>query len=266
VIDKVDALLREVAAEVVLPRYQRLTHDEVQEKGPGDLVTVADREAERLLTTRLTDLLPGSVVVGEEAVSADPSLMSHLTREHQVWVVDPLDGTTNFAAGRRPFAMMVALLRDGRTVASWILDPVDGVLASAERGGGAYLGGERIVFESGARPLAALRGPVFGKYIPPDARALIAQGEPGVGEVLRGHNCAGYEYPAIARDDQQFAVFWRMLPWDHAPGTLLIAEAGGTARYFDGAAYDPTSSRAGVLVARSPEVWDLVRGSLLAHL
>lgn len=264
-IDKVDALLREVAAEVVLPRYQRLTQDEIQEKGPGDLVTIADREAERLLTARLTDLVPGSVVVGEEAVSADPSLMSHLTREPQVWVVDPLDGTANFAAGRRPFAMMVALLRDGQTVASWILDPVDGVLASAERGGGAYLGGERVVFEPGSREPGDLRGPVFGKYIPPDVRTLIAKGAASVGEVLRGQNCAGYEYPAIARDDQQFAVFWRMLPWDHAPGTLLISEAGGVARYFDATAYDPTSSRTGVLIARSPEVWDVLRRTLLAH-
>lgn len=256
--------MREVAAEVVLPRFQRLSTEEIHEKGPGDLVTVADREAELLLTPRLADLLPGSVVVGEEAVSADPSLMSHITGESPVWVVDPVDGTANFAAGREPFAMMVALIREGRTVASWILDPVGGTMATAELGGGAYLGGSQVVLDRRPRRAADLRGPAFTKYIPAEVREQIAGGAGAIGEVLRGHNCAGYEYPAIARDEQQFALFWRMLPWDHAPGTLLIEEAGGVAWHLDGTPYDPTKPRFGVLVAQSQEIWHTVRTTLLA--
>jgi fructose-1,6-bisphosphatase/inositol monophosphatase family enzyme len=126
VIDKVAVLMREVAAQAVLPRYQRLIASEIREKAPGDLVTVADSDAERLLAARLVELIPGSAVVGEEAVYSDPSLMSHIAMDATVWLVDPVDGTGNFAGGREPFAMMVALLRAGRTEAAWILHPVSG--------------------------------------------------------------------------------------------------------------------------------------------
>lgn len=265
-IDKVEALLREVAAEVVLPRFQSLRADEIHEKAPGDLVTIADREAERLLASRLLDVLPGSIVVGEEAVSVDPSLMSHIAQDGSIWLVDPVDGTSNFAAGREPFAMMVALLRSGQTAAAWILDPVSGVAATAERGGGAFLDGERVVASTAPRPAGDLRGAALTRYLSAPAKAEILAASATVGEVLPGRNCAGYEYPAIVRDEQQFAFFWRMLPWDHAPGALLVEEAGGVARYLDGASYDPTSTHSGVLVAQTPDIWHTIRTTLLAHL
>ena len=82
------------------------------------MVTVADRRAEELISAGLRRLRPGSVVVGEEAVADDPALLRHLRDGGDVWLVDPVDGTANFAAGRRPFALMVALLTDGEPAAS----------------------------------------------------------------------------------------------------------------------------------------------------
>jgi fructose-1,6-bisphosphatase/inositol monophosphatase family enzyme len=266
VLERVGALMREVAAEAVLPRFQRLAEHEILEKSPGDLVTVADREAERLLEARLAELVPGSLVVGEEAVSSDPSLLSHLANEGTVWLVDPVDGTSNFAAGRAPFAMMVALLKAGRTVAAWILDPLEGAEATAELGSGAFVNGTRAAAPSGSRPAHELRGSVAARYLPPTARSAIAAAEGAVGEVLPGRNCAGYEYPAIARDDQQFAFFWRMLAWDHAPGVLFIEECGGTARHLDGSPYDPTAPGHGVLVAQNIDTWQAVRAGLFGAL
>jgi fructose-1,6-bisphosphatase/inositol monophosphatase family enzyme len=266
VIEKVELLMREVAAESVLPRFQTLRADEIHEKGPGDLVTVADREAERLLSRRLVDLLPGSVVIGEEAVFADPSLMSHIADEGFIWLVDPVDGTSNFAAGREPFAMMVALLQEGHTTAAWILDPLHGVAATAELGGGAFLDGERIATPTVPRAASELRGVALVRYLPRQTREEIASASAMMGEVIPGRNCAGYEYPAIARDEQQFALFGRMLAWDHAAGVLLVEEAGGVARHLDGEPYDPTSPRFGVLVAQNRQIWHTVRTTLLAHL
>src|SRR5262249_37237561 len=80
--------------------------------------------------------------------------------------VDPIDGTTNYAAGREPFAMMVALVRDGRTVAACILDPVSGVAATAELGSGAYLGGSLTIAPRQSRPAAQLRGMSTPRYTP----------------------------------------------------------------------------------------------------
>src|SRR4051794_10278381 len=106
------ALMAGAAGRAILPRFCALAQHEIEGKSPGELVTVADREAEALLAAGLAPLLPGSRVIGEEACSADPRLIDALG-EGIVWLVDPLDGTGNFAAGRPEFAVMVALLRDG---------------------------------------------------------------------------------------------------------------------------------------------------------
>jgi fructose-1,6-bisphosphatase/inositol monophosphatase family enzyme len=264
VIDKVQALMREVAATAVMPRFRNLTQDEISQKGPGDLVTVADREAEVLLTAGLIGLLPGSRVVAEEAASVDPSLLSAVAGPGDVWLVDPVDGTANFAAGREPFALMVALLRDGVTVASFILDPVADVFAVAERGGGAVLDGARVKASAIARPAEELRGPSFSRHIPDTVRRGVASARPSVGQIIPAHNCAGYEYPAVVQDLQQFVVFWRILPWDHAPGVLFVEEAGGVAWRLDGTPYLPADTRPGLLIAQNQHAWDTVRTTLLA--
>ena len=111
-IEQVSDLLREVAAEAVMPRFRKLAESDVRVKSPGEEVTIADEEAERLLNLRLPALLPGSRVIGEEAVSAQPELLQGLG-EGTVFVVDPVDGTANFVKGSPCFSMMVALLREG---------------------------------------------------------------------------------------------------------------------------------------------------------
>lgn len=262
--DEVGALLRRAAATAILPVFRRLDDASVEEKAPGEVVTVADREAEVIITDGLLALLPGSTVVGEEAVAEDPAVLRRLDQPGPVWVVDPVDGTANFAAGRRPFAVMVALLRDGATEASWILDPISGSLAVARAGEGAYLDGERVRTPEAHGPAAALRGAVMNRFLPADLRARVNAGIGQIGEVLPGNHCAGREYPDILRGVQDFVLFWRTLPWDHAPGVLLLQEAGGVARRFDGTPYDPADDRNGLLVAANSEVWAAVHEALLA--
>jgi fructose-1,6-bisphosphatase/inositol monophosphatase family enzyme len=110
--DAVSQLMREAADTIVLPVFGR-REAAPEEKEPGEWVTVADRAAEAFLTPRLVDLLPGSVVVGEEAAAAEPSIFGRLGFAGHVWLLDPLDGTANFANGRAPFAVMAALVQDG---------------------------------------------------------------------------------------------------------------------------------------------------------
>ena len=98
---QVAQLIRDVAAAEITPRFRALAAHEVREKKPGDLVTIADETAERALIPALQGLLPGSVAIGEEAISIDANLLSHLEHaERPVWVIDPVDGTVNFAHGR----------------------------------------------------------------------------------------------------------------------------------------------------------------------
>lgn len=264
--DKVESLVREVAAGVILPRFRGLQRHEIEEKTPGELVTAVDREAERILTAGLLTLKPGSIVVGEEACAAAPELMRRIADDEDVWLVDPLDGTANFAAGREPFAVMVALVRKRETVAAWMLDPVGGAMARAERGGGAFVGEERVKACLNCPPLAALCGAIHKRFMRPEDRVAVERRENALAAVLPGFMCAGREYPAVVAGELHFTVFQRLLPWDHAPGVLFVEEAGGTARRLDGSAYVPGDLRPGLLVAQNGYIWRLVRDSVLADL
>nr|WP_205807378.1 inositol monophosphatase family protein [Micromonospora sp. HNM0581] len=262
-LDDVAGLLREAADRVVLPLFRHLDVTDVSEKAPGELVTVADRRAEEMISAGLLRLRPGSVVVGEEAVSDDPALLRHLRAAGDVWLVDPVDGTANFAAGRRPFALMVSLLTDGEPVAAWVFDPLADVLATARCGEGTYLDGRPLRLPAGAPPIGELRGAAMTKFLPVPARRTVEAGGARLGELLPGQHCAGREYLDVLTGRQQFVLFWRTLPWDHGPGTLLVRAAGGVARRLDGSDYHPAGPEHGLLVAVNAEVWTEVHTTLL---
>lgn len=262
-IGQVSDLLREVAAEVVMPRFRKLAETEVRVKSPGEEVTIADEEAERLLNLRLPALLPGARVIGEEAVSAQPELLQGLG-EGTVFVVDPVDGTANFVKGSPCFSMMVALLREGEPVASWMLSPATGALHVAERGSGAWVDGKRVRVGQ-PPPWTGLRGGVLTRFLPAEITARVKANGRDLAAITPGMHCAGEEYPAIVRGEQHFVVFWRGLPWDHAPGTLFLEEAGGRAARFDGRPYKPAEQGFGILAAQSPELWDELQRRLFAE-
>lgn len=249
----VTRLLRDVAHEIVLPRFRNLAAGEVAEKTPGDPVTIADRESEIALNAGLTALLLGSIVVGEEATAADATLLDRID-EQLVWIVDPIDGTANFAAGKPPFAIMVALLEGGDTIASWILDPLSGRLCHAWRGHGAWIDGETVRAQgSGA---ARLIGGISTLFLPSDRRDVIEARAAGRIDMAPIPRCAGEQYPRVIQGVNDFALFERTLPWDHAPGALLLEEAGGVVRRLDGRPYRAGSKESGMMAAASPRIWD----------
>ncbi|MDO5535644.1 MAG: inositol monophosphatase family protein, partial [Propionibacteriaceae bacterium] len=96
--DEIARLLVNTCDEIVIPLFRRLDADQVREKSPGDLVTVADQRAEIALTTTLSQWFPDAAIIGEEAVAADPALLHRIDTGH-VLLVDPVDGTGNFVAG-----------------------------------------------------------------------------------------------------------------------------------------------------------------------
>ncbi|WP_320069264.1 inositol monophosphatase [Micromonospora sp. RTGN7] len=261
-LDDVAELLHEAATDVVLPLFQKLDAADVAEKAPGELVTVADQRAEELISAGLRRLRPGSVVVGEEAVAEDPALLDHLRGGGDVWVVDPVDGTSNFAAGKRPFALMVALLTDRSPAAAWVFDPLGETLAMTRAGEGTLVNGHPVYAADAAPPIGALRGTAMTRFLPPEARRRAEAGAKRIGELLPGQHCAGREYLDLLVGEQQFVVFCRTLPWDHAPGTLLVREAGGVARRFDGSDYHPADEGHGLLVATNERVWAEARDAL----
>jgi fructose-1,6-bisphosphatase/inositol monophosphatase family enzyme len=241
----VAALIRRVAEAVVMPRFKHLQASDIREKRPGDLVTLADTEAEAELSRLLRSLLPGSTVVGEEGVAADPSILSRLDEVAPVWLIDPIDGTRNFVHGRPRFAVMVALVVGGETVQGWIYDPFSDRMAIAEKGGGSRISGRRMTIAPG-RPLSRLSGTAGWRH-PPALGQAVAR--------LVRTGCAGHDYLALLEDGIQFAYFRRLNPWDHAAGELLHREAGGHAGLLDGGAYRPLPLADSLLLAPDAASW-----------
>lgn len=262
-IDAVTAILRETAASTILPRFGALSEDEVSEKSPGELVTVADREAEVLIGRRLRDLVDAPVV-GEEATSADPSLVAALSKEPSAWVVDPVDGTRNFAKGDDRFAVMAALVREGRAVASWILRPTEDTVHAAELGSGAWRDGTRLHRAPSPADPADLRGMVQRRFLAPEERERVDAAAPGFARVGGGSGCAGVDYPRLLAGDLDFMMFADPQPWDHTPGGLILAEAGGVSLRPEGTPYRPDEDGRFLLTAADERTWRTARSLLLA--
>jgi fructose-1,6-bisphosphatase/inositol monophosphatase family enzyme len=232
--DEVQRLVRTVADREIMPRFGRLTAADIVEKAPGDLVTVADRAAEEALSTALCSLLPGSVVVGEEAAGADPRVLDVLAGDAPVWVIDPIDGTHNFATDNPRFATLVALCQGGELLASWTYAPALEVIATARAGAGAYVNGERARVApapTGLRHLDVCT-PQQKWWTVENRARFSAMCQAGVS--LCFFDTSGLEYIELAAGRRQAMVLTWEFPWDHAAGLLLHAEAGGVAVARDG--------------------------------
>lgn len=249
----VQAILKHVAKDVVLPHYQNLKTADIEEKSPGDLVTVADKLSEEMLSEKLGALFPDAAIVGEEASAADPSVMDHLG-DSQAWIIDPIDGTGNFAAGKPPFGMIVALSQENETVAGWLYDPLNDRLCYAAKGQGAVINGEKLTMSDSpdGKPVAAL---ATGFMTLEQREELLAAADSHY-QIVDIPRCAAEQYPRLALGTNHISTFERSLPWDHAAGILFLNEAGGKVARWNGDAYRPADRRTGLLGASSPKLWD----------
>ncbi|GAA1380533.1 inositol monophosphatase family protein [Catellatospora chokoriensis] len=235
---EVERAVRRVAEEQILPRFGRLTAADIAFKSSEtDFVTVADRAAEEELAKHLTALVPGSIMVGEEAVAGDPALLGAIDGDAPVWIVDPIDGTHNFVSGSPRFTTLVALAHRGRLLASWTYAPVMDLMAVATAGGGAYVDGRRVrvrPVEPTLRHLdVCVSPPIWWKPAHRDGFHRLSRH----GVALSFFDTSGLEYIQLASGRRTAMVLTWELPWDHAAGLLLHAEAGGVAMAADGSPF-----------------------------
>jgi myo-inositol-1(or 4)-monophosphatase len=220
-----------------------------------DLVTVMDWEVERLLSENILDRFPGHRILGEEGIAGRPD---HL--DGWVWVIDPLDGTSNFVSQQRDFVISLALYHEGEGMFGIIYDVMADELVHAVRGGGAFLNGRRLETSSPGITLTdALVGLEF--YIPTTELLRTGQRLLELGPRVRGIRCYGATALALAKVAcGQLDAYLTPLtnPWDHAAGRILVEEAGGMVSDFAGRPL-PLDRRTSVLACR-PEIY----GELLA--
>ncbi|MEQ8248630.1 MAG: inositol monophosphatase [Alphaproteobacteria bacterium] len=252
---EVSSIVEACGREVVLPAFRNLADVDIGLKGPNDYVTDIDIASERYLTERLAKLLPGAAVVGEETATDEPAWRETLRSADQAWVIDPIDGTANFAAGISIFGILVALVQKGITTHAWVHDPISTETAVAERGAGAWIGTDRLHVAQN-KPAAHMQGCLNLRFAAESDKAGLVAAIPQIAPTLE-LRCAVQIYLNAAAGRSDFAVFHKMYPWDHAAGVLLHAEAGGYSRHLDGTAYRPDGPAWGnpILLAPRPDAW-----------
>jgi fructose-1,6-bisphosphatase/inositol monophosphatase family enzyme len=232
-------LLQDVADEVINPRFRSLSEEQVSEKHPGDLVTVADREAEVRIAEVLARAYPDALVLGEEATHTDETLLPRFRDAGHAFTIDPVDGTKNFVSGSPDHAVMAAELRDGVVVRSWIWQPQHGTAYVAERGGGAWLNGRRLVRRPAQAPLRGVTS----------RRRWIGRSLGALPPLELTWVCCGVDYGKLVEGAADYLVYSGTKPWDHAPGSLLLEEAGAVLGTFEGGPYRPQEAPPRGLVA-----------------
>ena len=226
-----------VSAEYIRSREADRAQLEIREKQTADFVSDVDTGAETRIREVIDRMVPGSFVVGEE-MSPTAS-----TAGDTVFVVDPLDGTTNFLHGFPAYAVSIGAMSDGVVVAGVVLNIPHGDLYTATLGGGAFHNGEAIHVSSVSKPNRALVGTGFpfknlefiDRYVAQFERITRAQSG------IRRAGSAALDLAWLAAG--KFDAFWelRLAPWDIAAGLLLVREAGGRVTDLDGRDIDPVT-------------------------
>lgn len=246
--DAVLTLLQETAEEVINPRFRALADEEVTSKThPGDLVTVADREAEAIISRVLRDAYPGAMVLGEEEYAVDSSLLDAYRAADHAWTVDPVDGTRNFVHGSPDHAVMVSEAIVGQTVRAWIWQPQHQVAYVAERGAGLWRNGSRVPALDPSREPARWRGRTSSR------REIGASLGPLAPMELTWISC-GIDYPKLAEGECDLLLYRGTKPWDHVPGALMIQEVGGAVGDDQARPYGPRSRPRSIVAAASPQM------------
>lgn len=262
--------VRDAAREEIMPRFRNLQPEAIQVKSRADdLVTEADLRTEIRLRDIFTREIPGALVVGEEAVAADPSLRARIAEAELALIIDPVDGTWNFARGLAAFGVIVSATRFGTPVFGLHYDPVmdDWMIADEARPTAhVFADGRELALATspGARPEDAA-GYMHFALMPPEMRTALAPALPRIrrSDALR---CSCHEYRMLASGAVDFCLSPMLNPWDHAAGVLLCQRAGGVARMMDGRDYNTRITSGLLLSAATEETWtglrDLVAGAL----
>jgi fructose-1,6-bisphosphatase/inositol monophosphatase family enzyme len=183
-------------------------------------------------------------------------------------VLDPVDGTFNFASGLPLFGVMLAVVVDGETVAGIIHDPVGKDFLMGARGRGSHIrsadGSLQPVHVADPVPVAEMTGAVSWQFRKEPERSLLARNQAKCLSQI-GYRCAAHEYRIIASGHVHFGMFSKVMPWDHLAGVLIHQEAGGYAARLDGSPYLPGHIDGGLMIAPDAACWAELRRELWAE-
>ncbi len=255
-------LLGQAAIDQIMPRFRRLSADSIRQKTSAtDLVTDADEAAERQLTDALRDLYPHAVIVGEEAAAAEPCILGKIADAELAFIIDPVDGTANFASGVPLFGVMLAVVCRNEIQCGIIHDPVGGDWVMGLKGAGAWLrrgdGSSEPIKVGQAKPVSAMIGAASWYHVDSPLKEQIAANQANFGSTF-GFRCAAHEYRLLATGGCDFVAYHKLMPWDHAPGVLIVEEAGGHVAISDESRYRPDMVAGQLVCATDRPSWQAV--------
>ncbi|MFW6414637.1 MAG: inositol monophosphatase family protein [Verrucomicrobiota bacterium] len=237
-LESLQQIVRE-AGDISLNYFEKITHQQISYKGDVDLLTVADQEVENFLRRELYEKFPDVSFIGEESINEAP------LEYDQAFIVDPIDGTSNFVHALPQYAVSVAFVRNNSTELGIVYIPCSNEMYYARRGQGAYKNGTAIHVSSTHKLIHALVFTGFAcvrERFTPDNMELFEK----IVYQIRGVRISG----SAASDcctvaEGKADIYWELnlKPWDVAAGALIIEEAGGTVTDLSGNQdYDPTTS------------------------
>lgn len=256
-------LVRRAARAEIMPRFRNLAQGDITTKsGPHDLVTEADHQAEAMIARGLQRMFPHALIIGEEAVAAKPSLRESVSAAELAIIIDPVDGTWNFAHGLPLFGVIIAVTRFGRPVLGLLYDPVadDWIIADEATPTrlGAALGAERPAKVSSGGELSDLQGYMHFSLMTQDQQELLAPLLPELARVT-ALRCSCHEYRVLAQGAVDFVMSSMLNPWDHAAGVVACQQAGGIAMMLDGRTYNTEITEGVLLCAANQDTWTRLR-------
>lgn len=259
-------IVRRAAKAEIMPRFRNLTEGQISAKsGPQDLVTEADTSAEAMIARGILGLFPNAVVLGEETAVDNPDLRARAARAELAFIVDPVDGTWNFAHGLPLFGVILAVTRFGKPIFGMLYDPVTDDWITASEDSPALQSeiaapAKTLATSRGGKP-AALAGYGHLSLMPPEERQALA---PLLADFARFDSlrCSCHEYRLMAQGAVDFVLSGKLNPWDHAAGVLICQRAGGVARFLDGRDYDIGISDGHLLTASNEPTWTALRDLL----
>lgn len=266
-LERLADILSIAADQEIMPRFRSLGAGGIREKTSAlDLVTDADEQAEAAMKAAIAKAFPKAAFIGEESVEKDRGLLAQIADAELSIIIDPVDGTSNFAWGLPLFGVLAAVVAKGETIGGIIYDPVGRDCTFALKGEGAWgkseSGATRDIRVSKPISLAEMTGTSSWYLMPEPMRSRVATNIAKTGACF-SYRCAAYEYRIVAEGLVDFSLHYKLMPWDHAAGVLIHAEAGGYSALFDGSPYTPTRFEGGIISAPSKDIWQLLRDELL---
>lgn len=253
---KIVNLVRKVSAKEIKPLFRNLHSADIAQKSQSDdLVTQADIMSERAITQGLKTILPSACVIGEEAVASNPNTLDLLEGSDLAIIVDPIDGTWNYAQGINLYGVLIAVVKAGVTIWGMLYDSSLDDWIETRKSGGTWFcrpGKKELrLTVNQPNPEHQLTGFVAPINFQLDNQVAVSK---MILKYARAHTlrCCCHEYRAMIHGNVDFFINPKPKVWDHAAGVLAVQEAGGTVKMLDGSEYSPLL-RSGVIVAGKSE-------------